>query len=258
MRVLAIGDVVGKGGRQAVARLLPEIRAKYQLDLVCLQGENAAGGFGLTEKVTKELLGCGVDVITSGNHIWDQREFMPVLASGRYPVMRPLNYPDGVPGPGFVELERLTVVNVMGRTWMPQTVDSPFPALDALLEKLDPDKPILVDFHAETTSEKRTLGWFLDGRVAALVGTHTHVPTADAHLLPKGTAFVTDLGMVGSSRSVLGMEPTTVLERMQTAIPHRMQPVEKGPMQFNSVMIEMDEHGQHAVNIFRVDQECLI
>ena len=258
MRVLAIGDVVGRGGRETVARLLPEIRAKYEIDLVCLQGENAAGGFGLTEKVTKELLGCGVDVITSGNHIWDKRDFMPVLASGRYPVVRPINYPEGAPGPGFVELERLTVVNAMGLTWMPQTVDSPFPVLDRLLERLDPDKPILVDFHAETTSEKRALGWFLDGRVAGLVGTHTHVPTADAQILPKGTAFVTDLGMVGSSRSVLGMEPDTVLERMQTAIPHRMRPVEKGPMQFNSVMIEMENRGQRAVNVCRVDQECQI
>jgi metallophosphoesterase (TIGR00282 family) len=224
------------------------------LDLVVANGENAAAGFGITASTAQELLDAGVDVITSGNHIWDQREFIPQLDS-EVPVLRPLNYPSGAPGRGAVQAQGALVVSLQGRTFMPVQIDDPFHTMDALLARL-PERPraIVIDFHAEATSEKGALSWHLDGRVGAVVGTHTHVGTVDARVLPKGTAFVSDLGMCGVIDSIIGDEPGPVLERFLTGIPVRLT-VGSGRSRFNSVLIETDEETGLARSIVRIDRE---
>jgi len=219
--------------------------------LVVANGENAAGGFGLTRETAEELLACGVDVITTGNHIWNRRDMIPYLDSD-LPILRPLNYPKGVPGRGYLFRGQAVVVNAMGRVFM-NTLPCPFRAMDAFLEGLNEEAPpvVIVDFHAEATSEKQALGWYLDGRVSAVLGTHTHVATADARILPKGTAFVTDVGMVGPKDSVIGNTPTIVLERFLKQTPQRLT-VPGGPAIFNSVLVEFDNRGR-ALSIERVD-----
>lgn len=253
MRVLMIGDVVGRLGRNAVATLLPKMRRELQLDLVVANGENAAGGFGITVDTADELFSAGVDVITSGNHIWDQKEIIPHLDSD-IAILRPHNYPISAPGRGWIDLGSAIVVNLIGRVFM-GTFDDPFRVIDKLLEEM-PDKPavIIVDMHAEATSEKSALAWHLDGRVSAVVGTHTHVPTADARMLPKGTAFVTDLGMVGAVNSIIGVEPREVIRRFLTQTPHRLKVANDGPTIFNSVLINIDDSTGKANVIERVDK----
>ena len=249
-----IGDVVGRPGRRAVARLLPGLRRELALDLVVANGENAAAGFGITRKTAAELLEAGVDVLTSGNHIWDQKEALSMI-DGEAPVLRPLNYPAAAPGRGAITMHGALVVNVQGRTFMPVQIDDPFAAMDRLLAGLDVrPRAVVVDFHAEATSEKGALSWYLDGRVSALAGTHTHVATADARLLPRGTAFVTDLGMCGVRDSIIGDEPGPVLERFLTGVPVRLT-VGDGPARFNSVFFETDDATGLAVEVFRVDRE---
>ena len=249
-----IGDVIGKPGRRAVASLLPGLRDDLALDMVVANGENSAGGFGITSETADELLSAGVDVITSGNHIWDQKEIIPHLDSD-LPVLRPLNYPPGTPGRGSLRMGDTLVVNLLGRVFVGNW-DCPFRAIDQLLNEIpDPPKVVVVDLHAEATSEKVAMGWYLDGRVSAVVGTHTHVPTADARILPKGTAYVSDLGMVGAANSVIGVQIGEVLERFLTQTPRRLQVATKGPFVFNSVMIEIDEETGKSPNITRVDRE---
>jgi metallophosphoesterase (TIGR00282 family) len=254
VNILAIGDIIGRPGRQAVHELLPELRREYNLNMVIANGENAAGGFGLTEGIARELLSDGVDVITSGNHIWAQREFLPLL-DGNLPVVRPLNYPSGVPGRGYiVTAANVMVVNLIGRTFM-SSYDCPFRAMDDLLNNLENKPPvIIVDFHAEATSEKVALGRYLDGRVSAVLGTHTHVGTIDAAVLPGGTAYVTDLGMTGPKDSIIGDDADAVLQRFLTMMPHRLS-VGKGTPILNSVMVEVDESSGRATGIRRVDRE---
>ena len=249
-----IGDVVGRPGRKAVQALLPELRAEMQIDLVVANGENAAGGFGLTSETADVLLSSGVDVITSGNHIWDKKEIIPHLDDS-IPVLRPLNYPPAAPGRGYIRIGDALVVNLLGRVFV-GTCDCPFRTVDALLESL-PDRPrvVVVDMHAEATSEKAALGWFLDGRASVVAGTHTHVATADARILPKGTAFVSDLGMVGPINSVIGVEPKDALERFLTQTPVRFRVVTNGPVRFNSVLIDVDQATGKATEIVRVDRE---
>ena len=221
MLILAIGDIIGKPGRQAVQRLLPDLRRQYGLDLVMANAENTAGGIGLTSTTAKELFNAGVDVLTSGNHIWAQKEIIPYL-EGEMPILRPLNYPPGVPGRGYIVNRQATVVNLIGRTFMGD-FDCPFRAMDKLLAELEPKPPvIIVDFHAEATSEKMAMGRYLDGRVSAVLGTHTHVGTTDAQILPRGTAYVTDIGMTGPINSVIGDDTESVLQRFLTAIPYRL------------------------------------
>lgn len=260
MKVLMVGDVVGKGGIAALATLLPELKARHKLDLVCVQGENAADGFGLTEKVALRILDCGADVITSGNHIWDKREFADALSRDQFSnVLRPHNYPPKTAGSGVVELQHAIFINLLGRVFMNTELDSPFYVVERLLDELSgKNKPIFVDFHAEATSEKYSLAWFLDGRVSAVVGTHTHTPTADTRILPKGTAYVSDLGMVGALNSTLGMESAPAIERFLSGINHRLKPVTSGKMQFNSVMITIDDQTKRATDIVRVDSECVV
>lgn len=253
-----VGDVVGSGGREAVARILPKVRDEFSIDFVCLQGENLAKGFGMTQDTVQEMLDAGADVISSGNHIWDRKDFIKHLDEGKLPVLRPLNYPVGAPGRGALDLGPVAVVNLLGRVFVGES-DSPFAAIDDLLYGgFGAGKPIIVDFHAEATSEKMALGFHLDGRVSAVAGTHTHVATADGHVLPGGTAYVTDLGMVGAIDSVIGMAADAALSRFLTGVTYRFQPVESGRMKFNSVMIETDDETHKALSIQRVDRETTV
>ncbi len=252
MRILMIGDIVGQPGRQAVRRALLGLRDEHDVDLVVANGENSAAGFGITPGVASELRDAGVDVITSGNHIWDQRNIIPAL-DAETTILRPLNYPQAAPGRGAVMANGALVVSLQGRTFMPVQIDDPFRAMDTLLDTLE-DRPraIVVDFHAEATSEKGALAWHVDGRVGAVAGTHTHVATADARILPNGTAFVSDLGMCGAIDSIIGSDPGPVLQRFLTGIPVRLT-VGSGPSRFNSVLIETDDSTGLALSIQRVD-----
>jgi metallophosphoesterase (TIGR00282 family) len=248
-----IGDVIGRPGRRAVEALLPGLRDEYGIDLVVANGENAAAGFGLTFDTAQELFDCGVDVITSGNHIWDQKEIIPHLDT-ELPILRPLNYPSTVPGKGYVNVKGAIVVSLIGRVFV-GNYDCPFRAMDALLEELvESSRVILVDFHAEATSEKAAMGWYLDGRVSAVVGTHTHVGTVDTSLLLQGTAYVSDLGMVGPSHSVIGSTIEDAMERFLNQTPHRLT-VATGAVKFGSVMVDIDEGTGRATQITRVDRE---
>ena len=253
MLVLSIGDIIGKPGRQAVKRLLPKLRQEYGLELVVANGENAAGGIGLTVATAEELFEAGVDVITSGNHIWLHREIIPYL-DGERPVLRPLNYPPGVPGKGYVINGQIMVVNVMGRTFMGE-LDCPFQVMNKLLAQLEP-KPriIIVDFHAEATSEKIALGRYLDGRVSAVLGTHTHVGTIDTQIFPRGTAYVTDIGMTGPIDSIIGDDIQQVLQRFLTKLPHRLS-VGHGRTAFNAIMVDIDNDSGLATSIERIYRE---
>ncbi len=255
MRILMVGDVVGSGGRRTVKKILPRLRHELGIDFVVLQGENLAGGFGLTLETVYEMIEAGADVITTGNHVWDKKDAVRKLDDPTFPVLRPLNYPAANPGRGASADRAAAVVNLIGRVWVGE-FDSPFSAIDDLLAGgWAKDRPILVDMHAEASSEKIAMGWHLDGRVAALVGTHTHVATADCRILPGGTAYVTDLGMVGGTESVIGMHVEEALDRFLTGVGRRFRPVESGPMRFNSVLIEIDDSTRRAVSIERVDRE---
>ena len=251
MRILMVGDVIGRPGRKAIKSLVPGLRSEYGLDLVIVNAENAAGGLGLTQATAEEILESGVDVLTSGNHIWDQKEIIPHL-DGELPILRPLNYPSGVPGRGYLVRDDVLVVNLVGRTFM-GSFDCPFRAMDRLLAELKAKPPVIViDFHAEATAEKVALGWYLDGRVSAVVGTHTHVGTVDARLLPKGTAYITDVGMTGPADSVIGDDIEAVLYRFLSQLPHRLS-VGKGNVILNAVLVELD--GGQAISITRIDRE---
>lgn len=254
VKILMVGDVVGKPGRRAMRALLPRLREELAADLVIANGENAAGGRGLTERTAQEIFDAGVDVITSGNHVWDQPDVYALLDS-EAPVVRPLNYPDSVPGRGLLTYGTVTILNLQGRTFMVD-IDCPFRAADAALARLPEGSVVIVDMHGEATSEKVAMGWYLDGRVSAVLGTHTHVPTADAHVLPGGTAFVTDVGMVGPAESVIGNEIGAVLSRFLTQLPTRMPVAEASrTLQFNSVLVDIDETTARARSIVRIDRE---
>jgi hypothetical protein len=256
-RVLMIGDVIGKPGRIAVEQLLAGLRRERGIDFVTANGENLAGGMGLTESIANALFEAGVDVITSGNHIWDKREIYPFLESSER-VLRPLNYgTHEVPGRGWATYHALdgtdlAVINLQGRTYM-QPIDNPFTEADRLLdESSEPLPPVrLVDFHCELTSEKNALGIYLDGRVSAVIGTHTHVVTGDERILPKGTAYQTDLGMTGPIWSVIGFDPKTVVPRFINALPTRFE-VGDGPVVFNASQIDIDPATGRALAIERI------
>ena len=249
-----IGDVVGKPGRAAVQTLVPGLQREYGIDLVIANGENSAGGFGITPETAQELMDGGVDIITSGNHIWKQKEIIPYL-NEEWPLIRPANYPSGAPGRGHITMGQTTVVNLMGRVFM-SPLDCPFKAADQILEEIsgvNPPKVIIVDFHAEATSEKQAMGWYLDGRVSAVLGTHTHVATADTRIFPKGTAYVTDVGMTGPHNSVIGSEVQGVQEGFLTQMPKRLT-VAGGPSILNAVLVDIDETNGRATGIQRVDR----
>jgi len=251
MRILMLGDVVGKPGRRAVMQTVPRIRRELELDFVVANAENAAGGLGLTPDTAEDFFCAGVDVLTSGNHAWAKREIIPYMES-EAPVLRPVNYPPHVPGRGYLFHGDVMVVNLIGRVFM-GSFDDPFRAMDTLLQQYrGRARVILVDFHAEATSEKGAMGWYLDGRVSAVVGTHTHVGTVDARVLPKGTAYVTDIGMVGPWNSIIGDTPEDVIERFLTQLKNRLN-VATGPARFHSVLIDVDEATGLARSIERLD-----
>jgi metallophosphoesterase (TIGR00282 family) len=254
VKVLMVGDVVGRPGRRAVAALLPGLRQELGVDLTIANGENAAAGRGLTLSTARELFDAGVDVITSGNHIWDQKEIIPSLDEDA-PILRPQNYPPGTPGRGIMTCNGVTIINLQGRTFM-LALDCPFRTANAILKQLPARSTIIVDMHGEATSEKVAMGWYLDGRVSAVLGTHTHVGTIDARVLPRGTAFVCDVGMVGSRDSIIGDDVDAVLSRFLSQLPHRLSVAEDSRvLQFNAVLVEIDEATGLARSIARVDRE---
>jgi 2',3'-cyclic-nucleotide 2'-phosphodiesterase len=258
-RVLMIGDVIGKPGRVAVEELLPALRDERGIDFVTANGENLAGGMGLTISTADALFAHGVDVVTSGNHIWDKREIYPALESNER-ILRPLNYgTTGVPGRGWgvyhaLDGTELAVINLQGRTYM-QPIENPFLEADRLLEEAgEPLPPVrLVDFHCEITSEKNAMGIHLDGRVSVVVGTHTHVPTADDRILPGGTAYQSDLGMTGPVYSVIGFNPATVLPRFLNGLPTRFE-VGEGPVLLNATQVDIDPATGRTLAIERVQR----
>jgi metallophosphoesterase (TIGR00282 family) len=259
-RILFIGDICGQPGRRAVKEFLPGLVTEFTPDLVLANGENAAAGFGITPPLVEELLDLGIAVLTSGNHIWDKKEIIPYLtehADGR--LLRPANYPGDSPGHGlYVGTTRAgleyAVLNLQGRVFMP-SIDCPFRTADALLEKVPASVKIrIVDMHAEATSEKRALGWHLDGRVTAVIGTHTHIPTADEIVQPQGTAYITDLGMTGPFDSVIGIEKRTVIEKFLKQIPARFE-VAKGDVRLSAVLVEADVETGRALSIQRISRK---
>ena len=243
MRIVFIGDIFASPGRRIVADHLADIVQANQIDLAIANAENSAGGFGITPAIAEELFAMGLDVLTSGNHVWDRREIFDYL--NRQPrLLRPANYPDA-PGKGVISLRarngvECAVVNLQGRTYMPST-DCPFRTADRILAEIDPAiKVRFVDFHAEVTSEKMAMGWYLDGRVSAMVGTHTHIPTADTRILPGGTAYQTDCGMTGPYGSVIGVQTDLILQRFLTGLPVRMEAARETP-ELHAVILDVDE-----------------
>lgn len=255
MRLLFIGDVVGKAGRRMVANHAARVAADNSVDLVVVNCENAAGGFGITPELADYLFEQGADVLTSGNHIWDKRDIYEYIEH-KPTLIRPGNYPPGLPGKGIYTSQTPTgvpyaVINLQGRTFLP-SIDCPFRAADAYLAELDTDIRVrFVDFHAEVTSEKMAMGWHLDGRVSAVVGTHTHVPTGDERILTQGTAYLTDAGMTGPYDSIIGMEKEAALDRFLHGVNTRFEPARREPW-FNSVLIDIDESTGKANKIERI------
>lgn len=255
MKILYCGDVVGKAGRKVVTTLVPELRQRLALDFVIVNGENAAHGFGLTGRICEEFFSAGVDIVTTGNHVWDQREIIPYIADEAR-VLRPLNYPEGTPGIGAHTYAngnglRLMVLQVMGRLFM-DPLDDPFAAADKALQnqRLGASVDgIVADIHAEATSEKMALGHVLDGRVSLVVGTHSHVPTADARILPGGTAYITDVGMCGDYDSVIGMQKEAAIARFVSKMPSgRLEPA-AGPATLCAVYVETDAATGKAIHV---------
>ena len=255
MRILFIGDIVGKPGRELVRRGLASLVDQHQIDLVIANAENAAAGFGITREIGEQLLDWGIDVLTSGNHIWDKKEALDYI--GIEPrLLRPANYPAGVPGNGSYLArtrngETLGVINIMGRVFM-LNIDDPFAVVLREIDRLrERTRTIFVDFHAEATSEKIAMGWHLDGRVSAIIGTHTHVQTADERILPKGTAYLTDVGMTGPHDSIIGVEVEPALGRFLTALPAKFETATGNP-RLHAVVVETDPGSGRAVDIERL------
>ena len=255
MNILIIGDIVGRPGRQAVEALYPRIKEEYGIDFFIANGENAAAGSGITAKIADELFSLGVDVLTMGDHVWDQKEIYNYM-QGHENLLRPLNYPRNVPGKGSVITAskngyKVGVVNVVGQVFM-KSIDSPFNVIKEEIACLSKETPIIiVDVHAEATSEKNAMAWYIDGTVSALVGTHTHIQTADEQILPKGMAFITDLGMTGPYRSVLGRDIESVLKRFTTQMPVRFG-VASEDVKLCGVVVTVDELSGKATNIERI------
>ena len=260
LTVLFLGDIVGEPGRNAVIGRLPELKEKHALDFIIVNGENAAGGRGITGKITIDLLRAGVSVVTTGDHIWDQKDIIAFLELEPR-LLRPLNYPEGAPGSGSIVLEtpkgRIGVISVQARTFMQPILENPFRAVEAALTKMRAETTnIIVDAHGETTSEKIALGRFLDGKVSAVIGTHTHVQTADEQIFPGGTAFMCDAGMCGPVNSILGRKIEPIMDRFISNLPSPF-PVAGGEVRLHGALIEIDEATGRALRITRIDEPGL-
>jgi len=255
LRLLMIGDIVGRSGRRAVKVNVSSLKREFDLDLVIANGENAAGGNGITKEVAQELFSSGVDVLTMGNHVWNKKEAY-VYIDRETRIVRPANYPPGTPGIGANVYDtrrkvQVAVINLAGRVFL-QAIDCPFRKADEMIARMkEKARVVVVDFHAEATSEKIAMGWFLDGRVSAMVGTHTHVQTADERILPGGTAYITDLGMTGPWNSVIGVKKEIIIDKFVTQLPQRFE-VATGAFQFNGVIIDIDEETGEATSIKRI------
>ena len=256
MRILILGDVVGRPGRSAIKDLVPGLIKSERIDLAIANAENSAGGMGVDIKSAEELLAAGVHVLTSGNHIWKKKEIFPFLEN-RSRLIRPANYPAGAPGQGWVEWRgesglKALVVNLQGRVFMPNQVDDPFRSIDAILkEHAGHSRVVIVDMHAEATSEKIAMGWFLDGRASVVFGTHTHVQTADERILPGGEAYITDLGMCGPLDSVIGIEKDLVIEGFMSGLPRKFE-VAKENVALQGIVVDVDETSGRAREIRRL------
>jgi metallophosphoesterase (TIGR00282 family) len=258
MNLLFIGDVVARPGRSAVAEVLPDLVEELKIDLVTANIENLAHGKGATRDTVADLRRSGVDLFTSGNHIWFRDDYKNDLATDKT-ITRPANYPKDLPGHGYtfakVGKEKIMLINLIGRQWIDQPINDPFRTMDEMVKiaKKEKVKIILVDFHAEATSEKNAMAWYLDGKVSALVGTHTHIPTADAWVLPKGLGFVTDLGMTGAQHSVIGVAPEIIIAAQKNPGPQKFEWVEEGPRVFNSLFAKIETDGTCS-EVARIDR----
>lgn len=254
MKIMLTGDVVGRPGRRAFQKYTPKLRQERQIDVVVVNGENSAGGKGITRKSLDELYHGGADIVTSGNHVWDKKDVLEFIDREPF-LVRPANYPEGAPGKGSCiypfRSKNIGVMNLSGRTFMP-VLDCPFQKAEELLRELTPVCDVLIlDFHAEATSEKMAMGWYLDGRVNCIVGTHTHIQTADERILPGGTAYITDLGMVGAWNSVLGVCTDIVIDKFTKALPVRFD-LANGPNVYSAVILEIDDVSNKTTAIERV------
>ncbi len=258
MKILFVGDIFGRPGRIVASSCVPALVQERAIDFVIVNGENTAGGFGVTENCVRKLFAYGIDVITSGNHIWDRSEAEMLLNENQC-LLRPANYPPGAPGNGDIIAEAANgvsvgVINLQGRIFMPP-IDCPFRAADRILERMRTEtQVIIVDFHAEATSEKIALGWYLDGRVSAVLGTHTHVTTADERVLPEGTAYITDVGMTGPHKSIIGVKVEQSIKRITSQRPVRFSPATEWLM-FSAVLIDIDDSTGKARSIERISIE---
>jgi metallophosphoesterase (TIGR00282 family) len=255
MRILFVGDVVGSPGRNMVNEYVPKLKEKYRPNITIINGENAAAGKGITESIYRGFLEVGAQVVTLGNHAWDNREIFEFIDEAKY-LVRPANFPEEVPGKGIVYLkvneDLVAIINLQGRTFMP-AIDCPFKKADELIEEARRHTSmIFVDFHAEATSEKQAMGWYLDGRISAIVGTHTHVQTADERILPGGTAYITDAGMTGLYDGILGVDRDAVMKRFLTGLPSRFEVPKTGRTQLSAVIIDLDKKSGTAKAISRI------
>ena len=257
MRILFIGDIVGKTGRQVLIENLQILKQQHQPDLTIVNCENAAAGFGVTPKIAQQFFELGCDVLTSGNHIWDRKEIIEYIEAEPR-LVRPENYPPGTPGQGYYIAQanngsKVAVINMMGQVFMGTALSCPFRAMDKLLEQVEDNADIVfVDFHAEASSEKQAFAHYLDGRVAAVVGTHTHVPTADERIFSKGTAYISDVGMTGDYNSVIGMQSQPSIYRFLTKLPKRLE-VAQGPARLCGVVLNIDENTGLSLGITRIN-----
>jgi len=254
LNLLVIGDIVGRPGRQAIREFLPDLVRQYNIEFIIANAENASGGRGLTREVMQELLGAGIDVLTMGNHVWDNKEIFSFI-DDEPRLIRPANYPQPCPGQGYHVYQagfnmKIAVINVSGRVYMP-ALDCPFRTVEQIISSLPEVDCIIIDFHAEATSEKQAFAYYFDGRATAVLGTHTHIQTADERILPGGTAYITDLGMTGPIESVLGMDRHAVIEKFLSQRPVRLE-VAKGPSQLQGVVLELDEKTHRVTQIKRI------
>ena len=262
MKILFFGDIFGRPGREALKKAIPELKQKYEPDVILANGENMAHGKGITPQTLKECTEAGIEFFTSGNHIFAKKDVIPLLDSSDYRVLRPANFPAKVPGFGYkliqVRTHQILLINIMGRVFMKEDLDDPFEVVDRIIaEHGAKSTSIIVDFHAETTSEKKAMGFHLDGRVAAIFGTHTHVPTQDFHISDNGTAYVTDIGMVGPTPSILGVDKDIILKRFYTQMPSPMEVANTGKVELNAMVLEVDRDGK-ALGLDKIYQQVTL